>query len=281
MQRVQQVPLSTRKPPWVAYDSAMDDTTIRLAFSPNKTGALGHIWSITAKENDFYLDTWGELKNAVHLSFHGPRINFDQHRFHVKGTSRAMKELNQDSHRVRTQLPRKGLAFNGLQVDETAFLVARIRWSWHLQRPRFFDAARSGLHPKIAAGEKGIVLQTPLLPNTAWDIDLVVSFGAPYWPNSDTSARFGARAGFLETSSGMFLSATSYGRGLSTNPTPEEIDMPLPLLDQKPTRLLSGGFGPKSIDGPFWFAESITSEELILAVQDADRDDAAATKIFR
>ncbi len=50
----------------------MESEEIIVAFTAGDSPALGNIWRITAKKTDFYLDSVGEVGNAIHLSAHGP-----------------------------------------------------------------------------------------------------------------------------------------------------------------------------------------------------------------
>ena len=104
-----------------------------VALTAGDSPALGNIWRITAKKTDFYLDPLG-LAAAVHLSVHGPNERFDGHRFHIKVDRQLAATAKERGHFVEHGVPRKGLAFDGQQVADRAFRVARIRCTWDLQR---------------------------------------------------------------------------------------------------------------------------------------------------
>lgn len=160
-------------------------------------------------------------------------------------------------------IPRKGFAFDGQQVAERAFRVARIRWTWHLQRPRFRTAAISGQAPEVENHQSAARLSAMLAPNDAWDVDLIVSYDEPYWPDSLGSLRDNARLGPLRNDAGLWLTATSYHRSQQKYPTPEGLVPPLPKPGEQPNRIMCGGH-----DGAgdmYWFVETITSREFLLA----------------
>ena len=167
-------------------------------------------------------------------------------------------------------VPRKGFTFDGQQLAAHAFRVARIRWTWDLQRPRFRATAVSGPAPELADHQSGARQSEVLSPSDdVWDIDLVVSYDQPYWPNSLGSLRDNARLGPLRNEAGLWLTATSYHRSQKKYPTPEELSPRLPRPDEEPNRIMCGGPGPDGGPGPssdmYWFVETITSRQLIEA----------------
>jgi hypothetical protein len=236
---------------------------IMVAFSAGDSPALGNIWRITAKKTDFYLDHLGQAGTVGHLSVHGSNERFDGHRFHIKVDRQQAAAVKDQGHFVLHSVPRKGFAFDGQQLAGHAFLVARIRWTWHLQRPRFRGAAASGPAPDVADNQYGARLAGILSPNDAWDIDLVVSYRQPYWPNPRGSLRDNARLGPLSNESGLWLTATSYRRPQTTYPTPDELAPQLPGPDEEPNRVTCGGPGPDGVGGMYWFVETITSRQFI------------------
>ncbi len=119
----------------------METEEILVAFSAGGSGALGNIWRITVKKTDFYLDPLGQ-EDAFHLSVHGPSDRHpDGHRFHVKVDRKAAATVEAQGHFTIFDIPRRGHAFDGQELAPGAFRVARIRWLWDLQRPRFRHAA--------------------------------------------------------------------------------------------------------------------------------------------
>lgn len=229
----------------------------------------GNVWKITAKKTDFYLDFEGIHGGVFHLSAHGPNDRFDGHRFHVKRDRKAAQKAKDHGYFVGHQLG-KGHKFDGVQLAEHAFLIARLRWNWDLQRHRFRDAALTRtLVPELSTGRDGRMLNTPPQPNSAWDIDLVVSYGDPFWPDAKSSASDDSRLGPLVNSSGMWLTATSYHRPLATYPTPEDLRLPVPRRDETPQSILIAGPGPGGAKDIYWFVEGITRRDLLTASDSA------------
>ncbi len=236
-----------------------------IGLSADESPALGNIWRITAKKTDFYLDPLGQAGTTFHLSVHGPNNSFGGHRFHIRVDHHTVNGAKEQGYFVEHSVPRKGFAFDGQQVAARAFLVARIRWTWHLQRPRFRAAVVSGAAPELADHQMGARLSEFLPPNHAWDIDIVVSYNEPYWPHPLGSLRDNARLGPLRNKAGLWLTATSYRRFQKNYPTPEELCLRLPGADEEPNRITCGGPGPDGANGMYWFVETITSRELIEA----------------
>lgn len=189
---------------------------------------------------------------------------FDGHRFHIRIDRRAVKKARESGVFIEHGLA-KGISFNGVQVAQNAYLVARVRWSWDLQRPRFRQEAVTRTPvPEIGPNQDGAMLNTELHPNSAWDVDFVVSYDSPYWPDADESDRDNSRLGPLSNGSGMWLTATSYHCSMMKIPSPELLTHPLPRPGQKPQYLLSAGLGPEGVDDMFWFVEGITYRDTTL-----------------
>jgi hypothetical protein len=237
---------------------------IMVAFTVGDSLALGNIWRITAKKADFYLDPLGEAGDYVHLSVHGPNETHPGHRFHIK-PSRDAKKAHEQGYFVSNGLPRKGLSFAGQQLGPRTFLVARVRWTWHLQRPRFRAAAATSSAPELHDHQWGARQAAVLPPNDAWDIDLVISYEKPYWPDSRGSLRDNARLGPLSNDAGIWLTATSYHRSQMKYPSPERLCPSLPQVGEEPSRIMCGGLGPNEASDMWWFVETITSRRIIEA----------------
>jgi hypothetical protein len=238
---------------------------IMVALSAGDSPALGNIWRITAKKTDFYLDPLGEAGTVGHLSLHGSNERFDGHRFHIKVDRRLAATAQDRGQFVVHTIPPKGFTFDGQQLATHRFRVARIRWTWHLQRPRFRAAAVSGPAPELADHQYGARMSQVLSPNDAWDIDLVISYDQPYWPNPRGSLRDNARLGPLPNDSGLWLTATSYHRSQKEYPTPEGLSPRLPQPGEEPKRIMCGGPGPDGFSDMYWFVETITSRQLMEA----------------
>lgn len=243
----------------------MTKREIFVVLSADDNHARGNIWKMTAKKTDFYLDFEGTHNGGFHLSIHGPNEKFSGHRFHVKADRQAVKSARMAGSFLEHGLG-KGLEFDGTKLADHAYLVARLRWTWDLQRPRFKHAALSRVAvPELSAGRSGKMLDTPLAPNSAWDIDVVVSYGEPFWPDAERSARDDSRLGPLENDAGMWLTATSYHRSQILHPSPEHLRLPVPRPGETPQSVLGAGPGHAGQQGMYWFVEGITSQEVLSA----------------
>lgn len=236
---------------------------ILLVMTAGETPPLGNIWRITAKGSDFYLDTVGSPVDAAHVSLHGPRKDFVDHRFHLKVDRRAAREARESGHFVEHMVPAKGQTFRGRQVAEKAYHVVRLRWRWHLQRPRFRSAALSGNAPEIREGQSGRKLAALLRENSAWDVDLFIAYGKPYWPWQLVPSTGDNRLGPVRNDAGLWLTATSAHRAEMVSPSPANLVPRLPSSDETPNRLTCGGLGPDGQDDMYWFVETITARELL------------------
>jgi hypothetical protein len=140
-------------------------TQILVAFGLEGYGsALGNVWRITTKRRDFYLDPLG-LSDAFHLSAHGPRYGHSAHRFHVKTDASAVRVERQRGNLLVHTIPQDGYAFDGIELASGAFLVARLRWLWDLQRPMFREASTTGRLPHVSRTQSGAILGRRLAPN--------------------------------------------------------------------------------------------------------------------
>ncbi len=241
----------------------MSKREIFIVLSADDNLPRGNIWRITAKKSDFYLDFEGRHAGGFHLSMHGPTEGFSRHRFHIRSDRRAVREARALGNFVQHQLGR-GYAFDGVQLSHQAYHVARLRWTWDLQRPRFREAALSRAPvPKLSENRDGLMLKTLLQPNSAWDIDIVVSYGEPHWPAPDDSIRGSSRIGPIRNGAGMWLTATSYHRSQVLAPSPENLQLPLPHPGETPQQIMGGGSGPLGTQDFYWFVETITSRELL------------------
>jgi hypothetical protein len=241
----------------------METREILAAFTAGDSPALGNIWRITAKKTDFYLDPLGEAGTVCHLSVHGPNEEFDRHRFHMRIERKSVNEARSRGSFVMHGVPRSGYAFAGRQLAANAFLVARVRWTWDLQRLRFRGAAATEQAPDIGHNQYGARSREILPPNHARDIDLVVSYGKPYWPDARGSLRDNARLGPLSNDAGIWLTATSYGRSQMSYSSPEGLCPRLPLPSEAPTRIMCGAPETDAAGEIYWFVETITSRQLL------------------
>jgi hypothetical protein len=242
-----------------------------VALTADDSPALGNIWQITAKKTDFYLDAYNRDGSLAHVSIHGSNARFDGHRFHIKIDRQLAAVAKDRGYFVKHNIPRKGFAFDGHELATRTFCVARIRWTWDLQRPRFREAAVSSPPPELDDHQAGARLSKVLQPNEAWDIDLVVSYDKPFWPDSRGSLRDKARLGPLRNDAGLWLTATSYHRSQREYPAPEGLRPRLPRPDEDPNRMMCGGLGSNGTSDMYWFLETITSRQLI--EQDLDEHD--------
>ncbi|WFE37690.1 hypothetical protein [Micromonospora sp. WMMD998] len=239
---------------------------ILVAFTAGDSPALGNIWRITAKKSDFYLDPHATVE-AFHLSAHGPNGDHpDGHRFHVRVDRKAAAAIQAQGDFISHKIPRKGRALNGEELAPGVFRIARIRWLWDLQRPRFRQAARlPGPLPDVSSNRSAARLSRILAPNRAADLDLIVSYNEPYWPDERNSLRDKARLGPLRNESGMWLTATSYQRSQTAHPTPEGLALPLPKPGEDPNRIMGGAPEDGAAGDMYWFVEGVTSRQFIEA----------------
>ena len=176
----------------------MDKREILVALTDGGTNRLGNAWRITAKKSDFYLEPLAD-HDAMHLSAHGPNALHGGHRFHIRIDRKAAQAARASGDLVAHAIPKKGHALDGVQVADRAHLVARIRWTWLLQRPRFRDAALTGVTTALLPHQSGAALSKALGPNDAADLDLVVSYGKPHWPTARKSLQDNSRLGPCRT----------------------------------------------------------------------------------
>lgn len=242
---------------------------ILLALTAGDRTALGNIWRITAKKTDFYLDTVGPTGDAMHVSLHGPNNASANHRFHIKIDRKAVKGARESGYFVEHQIPANGKQFTGLKVAKNAYQVARLRWRWHLQRPKYRSAAILGSAPDISEGRTGRLLGTMLNPNSAWDVDIFVSYDKPYWPMQLGQSHGDPRMGPVKNDAGLWLTAASVHRAEKLDPSPPGLVPRLPRSDETPNRFTCGGLGPKAGKDMYWFIETITSRELITEWRDS------------
>jgi hypothetical protein len=103
------------------------------------------------------------------------------------------------------------------------------------------------------------------------DLDLIVSYERPYWPDAADSLRDNSRLAPLQNHAGMWLTATSYKRPQTATATPRALVLPLPRPDEEPARIMGAGPGDDGA-GLYWFVEAITSRQIL----DASRASAPA-----
>lgn len=241
----------------------VNEREIFIALSAEDNLPRGNIWRVTAKKTDFYLDFEGDHAGGFHLSMHGPSRNFSGHRFHIESNEQAVSTARAKGAFIEHDLGRAH-AFDGVRLTDRAYRVARLRFRWDLQRPRYREAALSRTPmPKLGTGRDGRSLNTSLPPNYAWDIDFVVAYGEPYWPAPDESDGPSARIGPLANDAGMWLTATSYHRPQDVYPSPEELQLPTPGAGETPHTIMSGGPGHLGVQDMYWFVEGVTTRELL------------------
>ena len=240
---------------------------IMLALTSGDSPALGNIWRITAKKSDFYLDSVGSAGDAMHVSLHGPRVDFTDHRFHVKIDRKAVNRARGSGNVVEHSVPRRGQTFRGLQVSEHVYRVVRLRWLWHVQRESYRDAAVFGTAPDLDEGVSGMRQRGVMKPNSAWDVDLYISYADPYWPIPLSRSHGDPRLGPLRNEAGHWLTGHSFVRSLMLDPSPVNLVPRLPDRTETPNRLTCGGLGPKGEDDMYWFAETITAREYLESVR--------------
>ncbi|TGN32998.1 hypothetical protein [Aeromicrobium chenweiae] len=215
---------------------------------------------MTAKKSDFYLEPSG-LANALHLSAHGPNEKFPGHRFHLKVDGKRAAAARNRGSVFEYDVPRKGVAIKGREVADRVFLVARIRWMPSLKDARFKAIARSKeTVPEIGAGMQGASLGAELPPDSAWDVDVFVSYERQRLV-TDGPVVGDPVLGPLENSAGMHLMATSHHRSLDKAPSPEGLVPEVPEGSEDATTLLCG-----ALDEPgevYWLVETIVARSTL------------------
>lgn len=246
---------------------------IFLGFSKGDKMSRGGVWQLTSKKTDFYITPVHEDKSQpMHVSLHGPNGKHSSERFHVKVDYRAAEAAG--LRMTSKMIGKKGMEFPGKQISSRAYLVARIRWSWNLQRERFKSIAMTGHVPTLGEHDEGRFLDVELNPNSTWDVDLVLSRDDPYWPSKE---KLFSRAkpevvpspylGPLRNDAGLWLTGSSLQRSETHDPTPGNLKPPLPTANEHPSRVLAAGVGP---DGIFWMHEAITSKEFLNSRENGD-----------
>lgn len=135
-----------------------------------------------------------------------------------------------------------------------------------LQRPEYLGAASVGVAlPELTTEKQGAALNAALSPASAWDLDLVVSYAAPFWPQGERTKADNAQLGPLQNDAGMYLTVTSFHRTIATVPAPADLVPSPPEDDETPNILLCGGLDsrPNGEQDMYWFVETIVSRELL------------------
>jgi hypothetical protein len=243
-------------------------TQIVVALSDGNGHPVGSCWSIKTKKDDFYIEPLGSGKRDVlHLSVHGPRPGKPAHRFHIKVDEPTAARKRTAGQLIEHGIPRSGQPLRGVQVGDDAFLVCRLRWMPALQRPEYLAAASVGVAlPELTPEKQGAVLGAALSPESAWDLDLVVSYRAPYWPHFERTKADDAQLGPLQNDAGMYITVTSFHRPIALATAPDGLVPATPGDDETPNILLCGGLDsrPEGDQDMYWFVETITSRELLL-----------------
>lgn len=244
---------------------------ILLALTGEDGLARGSLWRITAKKTDFYLDFIGRENGGIHLSVHGPNERFDSHRFHIRTDRRRARQTRYRGVYLEKALD-KGVEVKGVQLKEHAYHVARLRWTWDLQRPRYREAALARVPlPNLDDTRDGFYQRIQLGQNYGWDIDLVISYDKPYWIRDtfwSKQKQIGPdspRIGPIKNDAGMYLTATSIHNSIVTSPAPAEHLLPRPKSDEDAQVLTVGGFGEGKLKDLWWFEERIVSKDFMRA----------------
>jgi hypothetical protein len=111
---------------------------------------------------------------------------------------------------------------------------------------------------KTRRGEVDNRFAKPLQPNDGTDLDLVVSYDKPYWPDAPDSRWDNSRLGSLRNGAGIWLTATSYRRSQKTYPAPANLVLPHPRSGNPESNYGCWAWGDDP-DDMYCFVESITS----------------------
>ncbi|HYQ75637.1 hypothetical protein, partial [Cellulomonas sp.] len=207
----------------------------------------------------------------IHLSVHGPNDVFPGHRFHLRLDRDRARAAASSGQFLTHSIQRRGNPFDGRPVDDRAYLVARIRWSWDLQRPRYRDVAATEHAPEtIDPAVSYMRMRDRLRPNSAWDIDLHVSYDEPYWPAPDAPSGPSARLGPLRNDAGLWLTGASYHRSQMLHPAPGGLRPPSPSAERA-ERILGGALGEAAPHDHYWFLETVTARSAIDATRAVQR----------
>lgn len=247
-----------------------EKTKLLLTMTAGQSHSLGNVWRVTAKKNDFYLQDASPTGDVMHVSVHGPQDGHGEPGFFLRIDRKKAVTAEEKGYFLRSSVPRKGIRFSGNQLAPGVFHVVRLRWGWDVQRERFRNYAYFGDTPKPGPTEQGFVQRTILKPNQAWDVDLYISYGDPYWPAVFNKGSGDPRLGPLRNDAGHWLTGHSWLRNQGHSPTPPDILPRLPRSDETPNRISCGGLGPHGQDGFYWFVEAITARE-VMENWDAER----------
>jgi hypothetical protein len=148
--------------------------------------------------------------------------------------------------------------FPGKVINETALLVARLRWTW--------DACVR-LAPAPPAGDlkrnaTGLAASPPPEPGDAVDIDLVVATGKPYWLQERRARADNACLGPLRNDADLWLTGTVVKRIAAHYPPPPHAVAPKPNGRQDELRGLAAGVDP---EGFLWLTEQRMSRSALEA----------------
>ncbi len=94
----------------------------------------------------------------------------DDHRFHIKIGRTAASLARKHGPLVAHAIPDDGYAIDGRQLDDRTFLVAQIRFAWHLQRAEFRTAAITRQTPELTNHHSARRMSDILKPGEAWDL---------------------------------------------------------------------------------------------------------------
>lgn len=245
----------------------MSKQEIVLAFGGGKRRALGNVWLITSTKGDFYLKLW-RSKKVLHLSIHSPRGAWVDHRFHIKVVdSGSAKMVEKGDFFLSAITNEEPYIFKGQNIAPGVFKVARIRWTWDMQRLRYEKFAINIGYPELKDGRAGGIISKPVDTNCATDVDFFISYSEPYWPDKGKSLRDNARLGPLKNEAGMWLTAIVYHHSQVLYPAPPGLLPPRPSQGETPNQIMAGGPGPLGENDIYWFVECITSREVIKTSQ--------------
>lgn len=243
---------------------------ICIAFSGGTDRVLGIPFLFTSKKADFYITpSYSDGAQPIHLSLHDKTERHAEQRFHVK---REKKPTDIKRLVFHNDIFKKGTPFRGKELSAGVFHVARLRYSWDLQRERFRETATICLSQLKSDTCRVYIFDENLPEYSVVDFDIVLSNHDPFYFNQEDvfcqAQEQGSGSPYIElprNKSGQFLTATVSVRSEIDSPTFDDVHLAAPLARDTPVLACAGA---TNTEGVYWLYNTVTSEEFIGAVKD-------------